>query len=85
MPITHGARLDRLRNLRERVDSEIRVLEAAHAVARRQRAIVSIAASAPASAVRAWAREHGVPVGETGRVSQELREQYLDAATKESA
>lgn len=79
MPIHHGTRLDRLLALRARVDSEIRVLEVAHKAARRQRALAAVAKSAPADVVRRWAREHDIPVSKVGRVSQDLREQYLDA------
>lgn len=38
-----------------------------------------IAAAAPADLVRAWARDHDIPVGDRGRLPLDLRKQYLEA------
>lgn len=35
-------------------------------------------AAAPATAVRAWAASQGIPIGDRGRISRELRQQYLN-------
>lgn len=38
-----------------------------------------IEAAAPADLVRAWARDHDIPVGDRGRLPLDLRKQYLAA------
>lgn len=40
---------------------------------------LQLARMAPASRVRAWAQAAGIPIGDRGRVSRELRLQYLEA------
>ena len=42
-----------------------------------------IEADAPADLVRAWARESGIAVGVRGRLSLDLRKQYIAATSRE--
>lgn len=44
-----------------------------------------IEADAPTDLVRAWAREHDIPVANRGRIPLDLRKQYLEATQKASA
>lgn len=44
----------------------------------------ALEAAAPTEAVRAWAREQGITVGDRGRIATDLRRQYI-AATQEAS
>lgn len=76
-------RLARLKLLRARVDAEIKSVEGEiRRRTRRRKAAVRQqlpAAHVPTSVIRAWLLEQGRSVGDRGRISYELRQEYSDA------
>ena len=60
-------------------------LERARQVAAHADECDRIAALAPADEVRAWARRQGLPIGNRGRISLDLRKKYLTAHHQDGA
>lgn len=89
MPVYTNTRLERLRQLRDRLNAEISAEEGAEKIRARRRDAetraraagqqIRLNRDAPADVVRAWARANGIPVGDRGRVPTKLRERYLTA------
>jgi hypothetical protein len=83
-PITHGSRLDRLRNLRDRVDAEIRSIEQARTRLLNRHVSDGRTSRPQPDMVRAWAISQGLDVAATGRIPKRVMDAYLAASGEPS-
>ncbi len=74
-------RLAALKDLRARVDAEIRHAEKILGKRHRPagRGVAQPAPNVSTNQIRAWLRDQGIPVGTNGRISDTYRELYAEA------
>lgn len=72
-------RLAQLKYLREKVEAEIKAIEAGIRLRRKRRTQTVPAADVRPNVIRAWLVAQGHQMGDRGRICHELRQKYEDA------